>query len=562
MSTLSIAAKLGLDAADYDKGIQKLKTKNKDLERSFDGVKGGIKGLINQFGGIGSALQGALGDFSALGSSLGGLISSFPRLAKTAATSMGLVKAAFASTGIGAIVIAITSAIAGLVSWLKRSDEGSLQLAKAFNVVSSVVEVVLDRISLLGSAIVKLFKGDFKGAAEDARASVTNIGSAIKDNIDKADKLTELQREYDLWNISHKKRLAELNVKASEYAKIMRDEINYSAKERLEALNNYKALQSKINEEQRKNLEYQINIERTKQSLGYSSIEDRKKLADLEADLVNLNAELNNKVRETLRIEKTITNQIERQNEALTKTIENNTATYLAEVAKEAEKITPIVDDSLNSLNELLNFDGGNIEIIDSEKVFSQVGVFNTALDALRENFKNFESPLTSFRNSIANLNQLFLNNLASGANSFKEYGKQVLSTVKNIISAMVAEGVMAVVTAQLKKYAFTGFGAALIAAATGGVVATTINSLANSLLNQKFASGGIIAGTNFYGDSVPVLANSGEMILNKSQQNNLFRLLNSATSNSLISGEVRFEIEGEKLVGVLNNYSKIQNRL
>jgi hypothetical protein len=556
MSVLNISAKLGLDTANYEKGLQKLKGKNKELEGSLNGVKGGIKGVINQFGGLGGTLQGVLGDFTSLGSSLDGLIGSFPKLARTAATSMGLVKAAFASTGIGAIVIAITIAIAGLVSWLKRSDEGSLQLAKAFNVVSSVVEVLLDRIALLGSAIVKLFKGDFKGAAEDARAVVTNIGSAIKDNIDKADKLTELQREYDLWNINHKKRLAELNVKASEYAKIMRDEVNYTAQERLQALNNYRALQNKINEEQRKNLEYQINIERTKQSLGYSSIEDRKKLADLEADLVNLNAELNNKVRETLRIEKTITNQIERQNEALAKTIENNTAKYLAEVSKEAEKITPIVDDSLNSINELFDFDAGDIELIDTEKIYNQLGVFKTALDTLKDTFSNFEAPLTNFRNSIANLNQLFLNNLAAGANSFREYGKQVITTVKNIISAMIAEGVMAVVTAQLKKYAFTGFGAALIAAATGGVVATTINSLASSLLNQKFASGGVVSGTNFYGDTVPILANSGEMILNKSQQNNLFRLLNSATSNSLISGEVRFEIEGEKLVGILERYN------
>jgi len=556
MSVLNISAKLGLDTANYEKGLQKLKGKNKELEGSLNGVKGGIKGVINQFGGLGGTLQNALGEFSALSGSLGGLIGSFPKLARTAATSMGLVKAAFASTGIGAIVIAITTAIAGLVSWLKRSDEGSLQLAKAFNVVSSVVEVVLDRIALLGSAIVKLFKGDFKGAAEDARAAVTNIGSAIKDNIDKADKLTELQREYDLWNINHKKRLAELNVKASEYAKIMRDEVNYTAQERMQALNNYRALQNKINEEQRKNLEYQINIERTKQSLGYSSIEDRKKLADLEADLVNLNAELNNRVRETLRLEKTITNQIEAQNDAISKTIENNTAKYLAEVSKEAEKITPIVDDSLNALNELLNFNTADVELIDSEKVFNQIGVFKTAIDTLKDTFRNFEAPLTNFRNSIANLNQLFLNNLAAGANSFREYGKQVISTVKNIISAMIAEGVMAVVTAQLKKYAFTGFGAALIAAATGGVVATTINSLASSLLNQKFASGGIISGTNFYGDTIPVLANSGEMILNKTQQNSLFRLLNSATSNSLISGEVRFEIEGEKLVGVLERYN------
>lgn len=83
------------------------------------------------------------------------------------------------------------------------------------------------------------------------------------------------------------------------------------------------------------------------------------------------------------------------------------------------------------------------------------------------------------------------------------------------------------------------------------------------------FATGGIVPGTSFTGDKVPALLNSGEMILNGSQQNNLFRLLNSGMSDSLGakiapfagSNEIRLSsdiaIKGDTLYLALNNYMK-----
>jgi len=43
----------------------------------------------------------------------------------------------------------------------------------------------------------------------------------------------------------------------------------------------------------------------------------------------------------------------------------------------------------------------------------------------------------------------------------------------------------------------------------------------------QKFAKGGVVEGNSYYGDKVPVKANSGEMILNKEQQQNLLNIAN-----------------------------------
>ena len=54
-----------------------------------------------------------------------------------------------------------------------------------------------------------------------------------------------------------------------------------------------------------------------------------------------------------------------------------------------------------------------------------------------------------------------------------------------------------------------------------------------------KFDGGGMIPGNSFNGDRVPILANSGEMILNKSQQANLFDQINgsgeSGDTNSIV---------------------------
>lgn len=64
----------------------------------------------------------------------------------------------------------------------------------------------------------------------------------------------------------------------------------------------------------------------------------------------------------------------------------------------------------------------------------------------------------------------------------------------------------------------------------------------------KGFASGGIIEGKTTIGDYNLAKVNSGEMILNKSQQNRLFRILNGELSTGAgnnLSGNVEFHIEG-----------------
>lgn len=92
--------------------------------------------------------------------------------------------------------------------------------------------------------------------------------------------------------------------------------------------------------------------------------------------------------------------------------------------------------------------------------------------------------------------------------------------------------------------------------------LASNMEALATALAAgealQAFAKGGIVGGNSTTGDRNLVRVNSGELILNKAQQGNLFSLLNG--KGSLGAGQVQFKIRGSDLVGTLNNYnSKIR---
>lgn len=71
------------------------------------------------------------------------------------------------------------------------------------------------------------------------------------------------------------------------------------------------------------------------------------------------------------------------------------------------------------------------------------------------------------------------------------------------------------------------------------------------------YATGGVVGGNSFTGDNMLIRANSGEMILNKKQQANLFNLLDGGyLAKSITNGNVEFRIQGKELVGVLSAYN------
>lgn len=133
----------------------------------------------------------------------------------------------------------------------------------------------------------------------------------------------------------------------------------------------------------------------------------------------------------------------------------------------------------------------------------------------------------------------------------------QAIPAIRDLITAKQTEAVVNGVTSATE----TPVVGWLLA---GAAVASVIAAMASI---PKFATGGIVPGTSFTGDKVPALLNSGEMILNGSQQSNLFQILNSGLYGSLSQkiapsagngnqpANVTFRIHGRDLEGVLSNH-------
>lgn len=89
------------------------------------------------------------------------------------------------------------------------------------------------------------------------------------------------------------------------------------------------------------------------------------------------------------------------------------------------------------------------------------------------------------------------------------------------------------------------------------GTLATMISTI------QGFSNGGIIGGATTSGDMLLARVNSGEMILNNSQQARLFDLLDGGASMiGYGSRNVEFKISGQNLVGTLRNYNNKMSKV
>lgn len=132
--------------------------------------------------------------------------------------------------------------------------------------------------------------------------------------------------------------------------------------------------------------------------------------------------------------------------------------------------------------------------------------------------------------------------NIASGLGSIVS---QASSTVSAMMALAGAETIEGLAETFANAPMFTKV--ALTATALAGVL--SVISTAKNAFAGSFADGGIVGGNSYSGDRLWARVNSGEMILNRSQQ--------AALMNG---GNVKFVIEGSQLKGVLDNYESIQN--
>lgn len=176
-----------------------------------------------------------------------------------------------------------------------------------------------------------------------------------------------------------------------------------------------------------------------------------------------------------------------------------------------------------------------DVPIID-ENTESSLSNYPVVLDKITESSFTAADGIGALGDAIGSIGGA----LDEGSGKWVNYASNIISSIAKAIPAIEAL-TLAEVAANPWKVA-TGIAA--------------IASMAAAFAQlPKFATGGVVPGNALSGDNVLIRANSGEVVLTKQQANNI----GSALAG--FGGNVRFVIEGDKLVGVLNNHNSIISR-
>ena len=155
---------IDVDAVKAAGGIDKL---TKSLKETNKEVKETSKSTQQMSNTVDKATGGAVSKFKALKGGLGGVIASLKTL-----------RGAVIATGIGALLIAVTS----LTQAFSRSEEGQNKLSKVLGILGSVVDNVLDGFANLGEGIISAFENP-QQAWDNFTESLNNGWQFIKNQI-------------------------------------------------------------------------------------------------------------------------------------------------------------------------------------------------------------------------------------------------------------------------------------------------------------------------------------------------------------------------------------------
>lgn len=229
--------------------------------------------------------------------------------------------------------------------------------------------------------------------------------------------------------------------------------------------------------------------------------------------------------------------------------------------------------DGLAAHFEVLNTIGSAVSSINS--VYEAFKNLPTAMDEAENGWERF---MVGFETGMTVLNAItsifsMINTLITTFNTI-----QAISTALKEKDA-VASGAQAVADSTAAGATMTKAGANMAEAATGAgksvswlpivgpilaiaAIGAIMGVMMGVMSKSKFATGGIVPG-NRIGDMDLVRVNGGEMILNNRQQSNLFRMIdqNRLPASNLNPKTVNFRIQGDTLVGVIENYNKKKSR-
>ena len=323
-----MAKKIVVDLeVNSNKGVKEVEKLNKELNNTNKELSGATSTLDSFTGGAVTKIKGFKG-------AVGNLAKGFKSL-----------RVAIISTGIGALIIAITA----VAQAFRSTEEGQNKFAKLMAVLGAVTDVFTDRLAalgrglinlftnpiealknfgksikefvmdkvdsavkslgLMGSAISKLFKGDFSGALNDAKDGIVGLNKALNPAVIIVDALTKSTKELVKELKEEAKiagQIADQRAKADKLdrqlivdraeanrdrAKLLEQAVNkekFSLQERIGFLTEAGKLEEDITNKEIKAAQLRLDAKVRENALGDSNKQDLEEEARLKAELINL----------------------------------------------------------------------------------------------------------------------------------------------------------------------------------------------------------------------------------------------------------------------------------
>lgn len=331
-----------------------------------------------------------------------------------------------------------------------------------------------------------------------------------------------------------------------------------------------KAAQSKLQEIQSK----LIDAELANENRSVTIAKEKLAVSKLEGLTVEQKKNLQDIANKSLQVGNTISENelktLKEQEQQLLKIIVANQT--LTKTKKEGN---PVTGNKKATALELPKIAGvQNVGTTISAPIISGTTEASTALSSFEERLQNFNQAATGIvQNAATGIAEGFGNmiaSLVSGNLSMKDVVGGLFALIGDMVTqlgkAAIAIGTSMLAIKAAFKNPFTAIAAGIALVALGAVISSSVQGTLNGGGSNRgnfagsFANGGMVPGSSFSGDKLFARVNSGEMILNKRQQNNLLGMMGSGQKVDVVL-QPGLKIKDRELIMFLEEGQKKLNR-
>ena len=284
----------------------------------------------------------SIADFKVMGVSLNDIKKGFLRIIPAAKAMFGTIKAGLISTGVLAFAVAIGS----IIQSFQRSEAGQEKFQRIMAGIGAVTSQVLDAFADLGEIIINTFtdplpamtkfgKGLLKflrdptGATRDmfikATLAAKGFGKQTAEEIAIMNEVTKARQKAHHIDRELKVERAEANRKINDIRLQAEDREKNSATERIELLRKAQKIEEGITEKEIESKQILIDAQIYEMEQGKNNIEQKDKLAQLQADAIELDTK---KLRSQRLLQTQITTALNEEKAAKQKVIDDDDAAW------------------------------------------------------------------------------------------------------------------------------------------------------------------------------------------------------------------------------------------